>query len=440
MPKLTRVLIALAALVVLVVCVVAWYTSRETLPPEVRVAAGKKDGLYDTFAQQFAKHLQKRTGRPVRVIETPGTEVNVGLLRDGGADLAIIQSDSLTPNDVVGIAPLFPELVHIIAREKGGIHSVADLKRTKNVALGSVGSGMRQNALTVLAHYDIQPANLHDVEEPFAALDAGTADAVFVTTGWMNPLLMQKLKRRDLVLVGIADNAGLATRHPWFTATTIPRGLYPGEPPVPGESVPTVAVTALLAARADASNRLVDEALAALYETDLRASFPAALTAKAAQDYDATVMHPEAAHYHNPYAGLNRVSGVMDFFSKSKEVLVAVAALGFLLWNWARFRREKAAAAADQIQRQQLEGFIRQTLDVELEQMEVYDPEALRPFLQRVTLIKQHALRELTREKVLGDQLFAIFLAQCAALSDKILMRMMYRRFSDVKETAALPR
>ena len=68
---------------------------------------------------------------------------------------------------------------------------------------------------------------------------------------------------------------------------------------------------------------------------------------------------------------------------------------------------------------------------VELEQMEVTDPEQLRPFLRRVTQIKQEALRELTSEKVRGDQLFAIFLSQCAALSDKIQMRMIYGRLSE---------
>ena len=66
--------------------------------------------------------------------------------------------------------------------------------------------------------------------------------------------------------------------------------------------------------------------------------------------------------------------------------------------------------------------------------MDVTDPEQLRPFLRRVTQIKQEALRELTSEKVRGDQLFAIFLSQCAALSEKIQMRMIYGRMSESVE------
>ena len=73
----------------------------------------------------------------------------------------------------------------------------------------------------------------------------------------------------------------------------------------------------------------------------------------------------------------------------------------------------------------------RERIEADVLQMDVSDPEQLRPFLRRVTQIKQEALRELTSEKVRGDQLFAIFLSQCAALSEKIQMRMLYGRMSE---------
>ena len=101
-------------------------------------------------------------------------------------------------------------------------------------------------------------------------------------------------------MIGIDDPDGLAMRHPWLTATTIPRGLYPGKSPKPPEPVRTVAVTALLAGRADASDGWSARRSAALYETDLRSSFPAVLSAKAAKDYDAAVMHPERREVPRP--------------------------------------------------------------------------------------------------------------------------------------------
>jgi TRAP transporter TAXI family solute receptor len=437
MRKLTFLFVVIAGLAVLIVCGLSWYNSRETLPKEIRIAAGKPNGLYHTFAEHLAKRLRERTGTRVRVIETDGSEENIALLRDGGAELAFLQAVSSTPEGIAGIAPLFPEPLHLLVRKNRGIRSLSDLAGPL-VTLGPRGSGARQNAYTVLNHYQVPLDSLCDSEEYFGALGTNPKlDAALFTTGWMNPTLEDLLKSGNFEFVGITDVEGLVARHPWFTATAIPRGLYPGKPPVPAATVPTVAVTALLVGRTDASDRLVHETLAALYETDVRTSFPTALSAKAARNYEATPMHPAVAHYHDPSATLNRVAKNLELVGKSKEALLGVVTLSLVVWGWARRRRERAAEAADNVQKQKLEVFIGQTLEVELQQMEVSDPEELRPFLRRITRIKQDALRELTSEKVRGDQLFAIFLSQCAALSEKIQMRMLYGKLSS--RSQALP-
>jgi len=142
------------------------------------------------------------------------------------------------------------------------------------------------------------------------------------------------------------------------------------------------------------------------------------------------VMHPRVAAYHDPAARFVKLTRAMELASKSKEAVFGAGAFAVLVWGWARRRRERRSAEADEAQKRKLDEFIGRTLSVELEQMDVTDPEQLRPFLRRLTHIKQEALHELTSEKVRGDQLFAIFLAQCAALSEKIQMRMLYGRLS----------
>lgn len=435
MRKLARlsVVVAIGAAATMSVYAFNWYYAHEALPTEIRIASGKSGGLYHTVTKQIAKHLEERTGRPVRVIESDGSEANIELLRDGGADLALIQTFSATPSGIAGIAPLYPEMLHFIARRESTILSLKDLEG-KRVALGLNGSAMLQTSRLLLAHYDVK--NVQDREEYFSALDTdATVDAALVTTGWMNPTLEKLLQRTDdFELIDIDDPEGLAMRHPWFTATSIPRGLYSGKSPVPPKPVRTVAVTALLTCRLDAQDRLVREALAALYETDLRSTFPAVLSAKAAKDYDAAVMHPSVAKYHDPSGELNRLSKTLELIAKSKEALFGVCAFAFVIWGWFRRRREQIQAAADHAQKQKLDELISRTLTVELEQMDVSVPEQLRPFLRRVTHIKQEALRELTSEKVRGDQLFSIFLSQCAALSEKIQMRMIYGRISEATD------
>ncbi len=426
--KFSRLILAFAFTALLVCCVLLWYT-HETLPPVIRIAAGRPNGLYNKFTHEFAKQLEQRIGRPVEVIETAGSVDNTDLLNSGGAELALCQTYSSTPKGVAGCAPLYPEMLHFIVRKGQGIRSLRDLEG-KRVALGLKGSAMLENSKTVLAHYDVK--NVQNREEYFEALLANPEiDAALVTTGWMNPTLLEIMQTGNFDLLDVDDPEGLAFRHPWFTAASIPRGLYPGKSPVPPNPVKTVAVSSVLTCRLDAPDRLVREALATLYETDLRSSFPAVLSAKAAKDYDATIMHRSVARYHDPSADMNRLSRALELVAKSKEAAFGVIAFGLLVWGWIRRRHEKITAAADQVQKQKLDEFIGRTLTVELEQMDVTDPEQLRPFLRRVTHIKQEALRELTSEKVRGDQLFSIFLSQCAALSEKIQMRMIYGRISE---------
>src|SRR5262249_30646546 len=158
---------------------------------------------------------------------------NVKLLREGGAELGFMQALSTTPDDVAGIAPLFPEPLHLLVRKGKGIRSVADLKG-RRVTLGPRHSGARQNAIAVVNHYQVPLESLQDTEEYFVALATDPKlEAALFTTASMNQQLKDLLARGDLELVGIADAEGLATSHPWFTVTTIPRGLYPGNPPEP---------------------------------------------------------------------------------------------------------------------------------------------------------------------------------------------------------------
>ncbi len=439
MVKLVRLILAFAATVALIVGILMWYRSYDPLPHKIRIAAGQENGLYHTLAQEIAKRLQERNpGWSVLILVSPGTEANIDLLLNDEADFALIQTVSPLPKKIAGITPLFPEPLHIIVRKKKGINEIKEPKDLKGrIALGLKGSTMRQTSHTVLEHYGIPATRIMDKEEHFGVIgsDKGV-DAALVTTGWMNPIVEKLLQLDDLKLIGIGDPEGLAMRHPWLTVFTIPKGLYPGKSPVPTEPVRTVAVMSLLVGQADASDRLVHEALAAIYETDLRSSYPALLSAKAAKEYDAAVMHPSVAKYHDPSAGLNRLSQGLELISKSKEALFGVGAFALLIWSWVRRRREQVAATADQAQRQKLDDFIGRTLTVELEQMEVAEPEQLRRFLRRVTQIKQEALRELTSEKVRGDQLFSIFLSQCAALSEKIQMRMIYGKISEEVEQA----
>ena len=59
---------------VLVVSVVVWYWTRDTLPPAIGIASGQSPGgLYDDFAHLLEAQFEKRTSCDASVLATEGS-------------------------------------------------------------------------------------------------------------------------------------------------------------------------------------------------------------------------------------------------------------------------------------------------------------------------------------------------------------------------------
>ncbi len=409
-----------AMLSVFVLSLVVWYATRDTLPQKIHLAVGRRGGLYYSFSQAYAMRLEERTGRQVILVETTGAAENQKRLRAGKADLALLQAGAGSLDGLSALAPIYEEFVHVVARKHKRFRSVSDL-RGKNVIIGAIGSGTREDALRILSHYRIEPKNLQPMPVNFSDLESNRAlDAAIVTSGFLNPDLCKLLGSGQFDLLPILDAEALAVRYPCYTPRSIPRGLYAENPTVPGQAIPTVAVKAFLAVGENASNALVTEALAVLYEEDLRNEVPSLVPLEQAKTWSEAPRHPVAKNYFEPYEGLGLLSTFLQSVSAAKELLFALGAGLYLLWDrWLRLR-EKEQRAIIQEQKQRLDLFLRETMRVEREQMESQDPQALKQYLDEVTCIKLRALEELTHEKLRDNQIFFIFLTQCSSLTSKI--------------------
>ena len=146
--------LALIPIFLIVVSVLVWLITRDTLPGTIRIATAQEGGLYHEFGEALKKSLEQRTGKRVELIETEGSVENARLLREGKVDVAIVQGGSAPLRGLSVIAPLYPEVVHVLVREGVGIEKVDDLKGHR-VVYGPTGSGMRASAERVLKHYGI---------------------------------------------------------------------------------------------------------------------------------------------------------------------------------------------------------------------------------------------------------------------------------------------
>ncbi len=408
--------------------VVIWFSSRDELPREIVICGAAEGGLYDSVAESLKRELERRTASSVRVERTSGSVENHAKLRSGAVHLALLQSGSVPAEEIRAIAPLYLEPVHVLARRGFGIDEITDLSG-RVVAVGSEQSGMRQTSKVVVDHYALDTASF--ATEHFSALESGDFEGAIVTTGLLNSTLQKTLKSRDYKLLPILDAEAICIRNTAFTPATIPRGVFAEGPALPPNDVPTVAATAILAVSEAASPRLVEEVLAALYESPLRSAIPVLIPKHEAYPSTLVALDSAAQRYHDPYAGLGTLANLVETLSAFKELLFALGALAYLAWNGWRNFKERERARILQAQKDYLDTFLDETVRIEGEQVGVEDPEKLKALLGEVIDVKLRALRELSDEDLRGDQAFAIFMAQCSSLIEHLQMRITVCRSPD---------
>lgn len=404
---------------------VAWFVGLDTLPATIRVATGEKGGLYFRVGKSMESSLKQRIRHRISVDSTRGSQENFERLIRGDAQLAVVQGGAVPLEQVSVVTPLFPELVFVIARKGTNVMNVADLSG-KKVALGPTGSGNRASALKVLKHFGMESTDLTSTNDYFKTLlDDATLDAAIVTAGIEHPDLHQVLATNRFQLIPIRSAKAIDMVNPFLKSSQIPRGLFAEQPPVPSEAIPTIATTAFLVVRNDASDRLVQAALATIHEESLRLHVPTLIPRKTATDWMSTRFHPVAHRYFNPSDNIGQMANIMESLAATKELLFAIGAGVYILWiRWKRLKDMESQELLSR-QKEHLDDLLEETLRIEKLQMETNDADELREFLEQVTQIKLKALYEFTEEELRSDQAFTIFLDQCTAVIGRIQLKMI---------------
>jgi uncharacterized protein len=236
------------------------------------IGSGGLSGLYFPVATGMAKRLSDAyLGVRVTARSTGGSVFNVQALGRGELDLAIVQTDvafaafagngSFKGRPIAGLrslAILYPEVLHIVARQGAQIRSVADL-RGKRVVVGEVGSGTEQNARQVLAAYGLTFGDLGQALQlgPAAGvqqLQDNRADALFYTVGLGASAVTRLAQSTTLDLVPVSGKAArsLLSSYPYYQSVIVPAGTYQGvSAPVAALAVPSVLMTTSRASESD---------------------------------------------------------------------------------------------------------------------------------------------------------------------------------------------
>lgn len=229
------------------------------------IAGGPESGEYQQVATVIASALSS-AGVPSQAVNTDGSVENVGLLVSRLAGAALLQNnvamraqEGLAPfactaaPELRALASLFPEQVHVVLRRDAGVASLEDL-RGKRVDVGLPNSGARLDAEALLAEAgltlaDLGEASARGLAEGLDLLRRNELDAVIATISAPAHRYQEMAAGGDFRLLSLSETAQarLVEADAGFVAAVLPAATYPSQT----EPVRTVAVAALLAARAD---------------------------------------------------------------------------------------------------------------------------------------------------------------------------------------------
>lgn len=245
--------LALGIVVALIVGTVAVFVLGR--PPRViRMAAGQQGGMYETFATALKLQLA-REGYEVIVLETAGSVENAELLRDGQADVGLLQSGTELLTDIGGstaLSEVFYEPFWLFARD-GVIPTVdgAPNLAGRRIAVGLPGSGTHATATTLLQQTGAGaiPVELSS-SDAVQALSDGTIDGAFFVVAANAPLVQELVSIPGIEITTIPNVQGLARRLPYLSPVVLYRGvLQPGRPVMPPEDMEMLAARATLMGR-----------------------------------------------------------------------------------------------------------------------------------------------------------------------------------------------
>jgi len=245
------------------------------------VATGGTGGPYNIIGANIAELFNGNIKNiQASASVTNASNVNVGLLQDKKADVAMAMNDvvyyaySATEmfsdkkhDNLAGIAALYPNYVQVFVRADSGIQSISDLKG-KRVGVGAANSGSEVNARQILEAYgmtydDIR-ADYLSYAESAEGMKNGTVDAAFLTSGLPNSSLMELATTNNIRFLPIdADKiTELAKDYPFYFPIDLPPDTYRGQT----AALPTAAVTTLLVVRKDLSEDLVYNMTKAVFD------------------------------------------------------------------------------------------------------------------------------------------------------------------------------
>ncbi|MGD8330400.1 MAG: TAXI family TRAP transporter solute-binding subunit [Acidobacteriota bacterium] len=186
-------------------------------------------------ADSSRQYTAEVTGGSVEnIARVASGEIDMGFTLGASARAAFDGGDGMEAVPALRIvAPLYPNVTHVLVREDSGIVSVADFAG-KTVSVGSAGSGTEQFSRHLLEAYGLDYDDIDErylsFSESSAALRDGAIDAAVLSVGYPAAAVLEATTNAAVTLLPIdaVEAERLHAARPYYTQAVIPAGTYAG--------------------------------------------------------------------------------------------------------------------------------------------------------------------------------------------------------------------
>ncbi|MFT3782145.1 MAG: TAXI family TRAP transporter solute-binding subunit [Nibricoccus sp.] len=260
---------------------VVWFV-RSAPPRVVTLSSGPAGSSVQRVAESYKKILATH-GVTLQIVPSGGSQANLQALQsaDSGVDIAFVQggpaaAEGENYDNLISLGSVAYQPLWVFYRSSTPITRLAELEG-KRLAVGTVGSGSRGLALTLLKANGITgaPTTLLDIdaEEAMAGLMEGKVDAIFLMGDSASSQTLRTLIRTPNVqLYSFVQADAYVRRYPYLSKIELPEGSIDFGKNLPAQDVPLVGLTVDLVARKGLHPALSDLLLDVAHEVHGRAS------------------------------------------------------------------------------------------------------------------------------------------------------------------------
>jgi TRAP-type uncharacterized transport system substrate-binding protein len=380
--------------------------------PDNYTILGNIEEPQNQIALTISSVLNRHLDDSVVFINGVGSLANLDSLESGKADFGIVDNYSRFSDKVSSVLPIYPQLLHILYRKEMSPQSLRELFTMGKIFAGIEGSGTKRFVDELMRDAGIEKSACTFVDE----YDFFEADVIFAFTDLLTQEELRDLEGYHLYSIDEVDNLGkgslvegICTRHPQFEPYVIARNLYGS---FTERAILTLKVDAVLVCRSDLDPTFVYNTIQTLSENsqDLKNINP--LLYQFSSDFDqrklSFTLHAGSREYldRNTPSIFERYAELIGVIV---TLLVTLASTVYTIRKWQLQKKKN-----------KIDVYYQRLISIRQKIQSAQHADVLVALRAELQAAQEDTIDLVTKEKLLADDSFVIFLNLSKIVSDEI--------------------